>query len=247
MTRPTRARASSANLMIKVIGFDLDDTLWAVDPVIIRAERKLTEWLRSTEPRIRYDADSMRALRNEVLSTQPALGGRITELRRHVIQTALERSGVEVKHAGRIADDAIEIFLAARNQIEMFDGAFDAISRLSSQFTLGALSNGNADISRLGLSDIFHFAFSAEEVGAPKPADNLFRAALEHTGVAPQEMIYVGDDPAHDIDPAKRLGIRTIWVDNGIKVRKRGETTPDATVSHVQEVPLIVQQWIDRT
>ena len=78
---------------------------------------------------------------------------------------------------------AIEIFLAARNDIELFDGAQRLPSGLWQEplYVLGALTNGNADINRLGLGHVFDFAFSAEQVGAPKPAPQLFNAALAHT------------------------------------------------------------------
>ena len=46
--------------MIKVIAFDLDDTLWAVKPVIIRAEKRLDEWLSLTVPDLKYDVTGMR-------------------------------------------------------------------------------------------------------------------------------------------------------------------------------------------
>ena len=64
-----------------------------------------------------------------------------------------------------------------------------AVQQLAGHYVLGTLTNGNADIQRLGLSDYFSFSFSAEQVGAPKPAPNLFHAALDHTGVKAEEMI----------------------------------------------------------
>lgn len=222
--------------MIKVIAFDLDDTLWAVTPVILRAEARLGEWLRCNVPRLRYDVESMRALRREVIAADPALTGRITELRRRIIEEAMLRSGIGRAEAAHFSNEAIEVFLHARNQIELFDGALDVIRRLSRSYVLGALTNGNADIRRLGLSEFFRFAFSAEDVGAPKPEDALFRAALAHTETAPGEMIYVGDDPLLDMDPANRLGINTIWVRREGEQRV-GETTPDQVVNHVREVP----------
>ena len=56
-------------------------------------------------------------------------------------------------------------------------------SALARRHRLGALTNGNADIARLGLDRFFRFAFSAADVGAAKPAPEMFRAALLHTSV----------------------------------------------------------------
>lgn len=220
-------------MKIKVIGFDLDDTLWAVKPVIIRAEKVLGDWLVNTVPELRYDVETMRQFRDQAIAEDPNLVKQITELRRRVIHMALDESDVDNSHD--IASEAIEVFLEARNNIEFFDGALDVLTNLSDRYALGALSNGNADISRIGLSHIFSFAYSAEQVGAPKPEPDLFHRAMEHTKVAPHEMIYVGDDPKLDVDAANQLGIKTIWVDHGTK--PQGDTAPSAVISHIKELP----------
>lgn len=227
---------------IKVIGFDLDDTLWEIEPVLLRAERILGSWLCEQVPGFRYDIDTMRAVRTELLEADPTLEGRVTELRRSVIEEGLYRAGVDRDTACTLSEDAMVVFLEARNDIELFEDVHDTITALSREFVCGVLTNGNADIERMGLANLFSFVFSAEQVGAAKPEDALFRAALEHTSVQPHEMVYVGDHPTLDIDPANRLGLRTIWVDNGIKQRDPGETEPDAVISHVREVPDVIRR-----
>ncbi len=224
--------------MIKVIGFDLDDTLWAVRPVILRAEQQLKQWLKQTAPELGLEMSEMAQYREQALTQNPNLKKQITELRRQVILLALEAN--KVNNAVEIADQAIEIFLTARNQINFFDGALDSLRHLANDHTLGALSNGNADIHRLGLSDLFSFAYSAEQVGAPKPHAALFEHALNHTSIDPHQMIYVGDDPELDVDAANRLGIHTIWLDHGTK--PRGDTEASATIKDIRELPLAVKQ-----
>lgn len=219
--------------MIEVIGFDLDDTLWAVTPVIIRAEKLLNAWLVETAPDLKYDVVSMRELRHEILEKQPSLARKITELRRQIIVRALVNS--HVAQAEEIADQAIEVFLAARNQVEFFDGALEVLNRLDATHRLGALSNGNADIHRLGLSHLFDFAFSAEDVGAAKPDPALFERALSHTDVDPHRMVYVGDDPLLDVDAAKQVGLKTVWLDHGKK--PVGISQPDITIFNIRELP----------
>jgi len=235
-------RKSLKPAMIDVIGFDLDDTLWAVAPVIIRAEQKLNTWLTQAAPTLQYDVVSMRELRHEILASQPALAQKITELRRQIILAALQRSNIE--NALTLADSAMEVFLAARNEIEFFDGALDVLGNLAIDHRLGALSNGNADIHRIGLSHLFEFAFSAEDVGKPKPDPALFIKALEHTGVDPHRMVYVGDDPALDVDAANRVGLKTVWLDHGRK--PTGFSEPDITIYNIKELPEAIAYLKDR-
>ena len=220
-------------MKVKVIGFDLDDTLWAVRPVIIRAEKTLNNWLQTRVPELQYGVEEMRQFRDRALQEQPELAKQITELRRRVIHIALDESGVT--EATSIADEAIDVFLEARNNIEFFEGAMEVLNTLSRQYSLGALSNGNADITRLGLSHIFSFAYSAEQVGAPKPEPDLFHHAFRHSQIEPAEMIYVGDDPKLDVDAANSLGIKTIWIDHGTK--PKGDTEPSAIITDIKELP----------
>jgi len=224
--------------LIKVVAFDLDDTLWYVDPVIIRAEGILRDWFRVHVTGFEYDSRNMGQFREQVLTQQPELAGRLTDFRYRVIETALTSHGVP--DAPRIASEAMQVFLTARNQVEFFEGAIDAIADLAGQYQLGALTNGNADIHRLGLGQYFTFAFSAEDVGAPKPAPDLFHEALSHTGVEATEMVYVGDDRIKDIDAANAVGLKTIWLRNERRSHA-AESEPDAVIEDISELPKTVR------
>lgn len=226
---------------LKVVAFDLDDTLWHVDPVIIRAEQVLKKWLHEKIPEFSYNQEQMRSLRDALLREDVSLGYRLTELRRRTIEQALMSHLNQAHEAEQLSQDAMEVFLVARNEVEFFDGALEAIASIARVYRLGALTNGNADIHRLGLSDHFSFAFSAEEVGAPKPAPDLFHRALEHTGCAPHEMIYVGDDPIKDVDAANRVGLKTIWV-KGAARQTPGETEADVIIENIRYLPDAIDQ-----
>jgi putative hydrolase of the HAD superfamily len=227
--------------VIKVIAFDLDDTLWHVDPVIIQAEKKLSQWLKSEVPRMQHDTVSMREFRDQVLEENPEFVHRVTDFRLRLIELAMLDSRIPAHEASVLAADAMEVFLDARNEIEFFEGALDAITQVAARYRLGALTNGNADIQRLGLSNHFSFAFSAEDVGAPKPAPNLFHAAIAHTGCKPIEMVYVGDDPVKDIDTANSVGFRTIWLRNAARPGP-GESEPDQIIDDIRELPDAIEQ-----
>lgn len=226
---------------IKVLAFDLDDTLWDMVPTLLRAERHLHDWLRANCPRNRFDMVAMRDVRAEVLEQDPDLAHRISDLRKRVIELALQRSGYDEAEARELAKRAFETFLEARNDVFFFDDAVATVAALARDYTLGTLTNGNSDIERLGLAGYFAFSFTAEQVGRPKPAPDLFQAALAHTGVRPAEMAYVGDHPEQDIAAAHRAGLRTVWVN--IKAREySGEVRPDAEVRQLRELPAAVER-----
>ena len=232
--------------MIKVIAFDLDDTLWNNRPVLINAEKRLNDWLQTEIPRLNFNVIEMRSFRNEVLADEPDLANRITELRRKIIELAMLKSSIEPAKALDLSHQAMKVFIIARNEIKFFDGAMEAIQALKTRFMLGALTNGNADIRLLGLDDHFSFAFSAEQVGAPKPAHDLFHKALKHTQTEPHQMVYVGDDPVLDIDSANEVGLHTVWVKHPDK-DKVGKTPADEKVDHVRHLPEAIDRLVEKT
>ena len=226
--------------MIKVIAFDLDDTLWEVHPVIIRAEKILSTWLLAAVPDLQYDVVNMRELRDEVLAENPNISYRLTDFRRQLITKAMIKSGFPKSDSIRLASLAMGVFLNARNQVEFYEGALSTIITLAAKYQLGALTNGNADINKLGLADHFQFTFSAEQIGAPKPAPDLFLKALSHTGCRPEEVVYVGDDPAKDVDAAKAVGLKTVWLKHKHKdftPQSAPQSTPDQIISQISELP----------
>jgi len=230
--------------VIRVIAFDLDDTLWNVAPVIERAELILAKWLEKKVPGYSYEPSDLKPIRETLLNEDPTLAHRLTAFRQRLIETSL-LSRLDRKSAANHAEGAMEIFLTARNEVQFFEGALETLRNTAQSFQLGAITNGNADIYRLGLNDCFSFAFSAEQVGAPKPAPDLFHAALAHTGCEPSQMVYVGDDPIKDVDAANEVGLHTIWM----KTKDRsieGETNPDETITDIRALPNAIKKLVDR-
>jgi putative hydrolase of the HAD superfamily len=228
---------------IQVVTFDLDNTLWDVNSVIGNAERTLRAWFNEKVPEVNqtFDGDGLAALRTRIVEENPAIVHNLTELRRTMFARSIEQSGYDAHSAQRLADEALTVFLDARHEVTYFDGALEVLEELASRYLLGALSNGNADVFRLGLGDFFSFDYSAAKVGAGKPAPDMFHAALEHAGAEPEQMVHVGDHPEDDIRAAANLGIHTVWVN------LTGECYPDdapatVEVTDLREVPLRIDE-----
>lgn len=229
--------------MIKVIGFDLDDTLWAVKPVIIGAEAALKAYLKDCLPSVDFGQERLLTIRKQLLEEDPSLSFKLTVFRQTLLSRTMTDSGLKEDRAQQLAAAAMAVFLQARNQVTFYPGTFAALDELASDYILCALTNGNADIKKLGLDHLFEFSLSAEQVGAAKPDPALFEAALKQTHTEAHEMIYVGDDPLLDIDAAARLGIRTIWKSNP-KKQSDLVTKPDAQIQQLSELPAAVAKII---
>lgn len=230
-------------MAIQVISFDLDDTLWAVQPVIIQANRCLYRWLEIHAPRFstHYQLEDFDRLRLEVLEQQPDIAHSVTAIRLAVLQHGLRQSGYADNAAQRLTRAAFEVFIRARNQVDFFQHAQQMLQQLSTHYRLVALSNGNADINRVGLGDLFEFSLNADQVGKAKPHPLMFEQMLARTGVAPNQVIHVGDHPEHDILGAQSCGLHTLWV-NLARSPWPGALPPDLEAHCLSElVPKISQ------
>ena len=91
-----------------------------------------------------------------------------------------------------------------------------------------------------GLEQLAPFIIVSEEAGYEKPDPRIFRDALLATGLkAPQQVMFVGDNPEADIDGAKRFGMKATWIRRGRKY-PAGLLTPDHVIDHVTEVRTVV-------
>lgn len=72
---------------------------------------------------------------------------------------------------------------------------------------------------RLGLVEFLdpNAIFISDQIGIAKPNPKLYRYALRDLGLQPGEVLYVGDSPAHDIEPPRSIGMRTAWVSRGAR------------------------------
>jgi len=196
---------------VKALSLDLDDTLWPIWPTIARAEQALADWLAQHAPAtaaLGADRQTLRAVREQVGRERPDLAHDLSALRRESIRGLLRRAGDDPA----LAEPAFEVFFAERQRVELFEDALPALERLSARYPLVALSNGNADVHRVGIGAHFTAAISAREFGVGKPDPRIFHAAALAAGVAPGEVLHIGDDAHLDGVGALNAGLQMAWV-----------------------------------
>jgi len=198
------------NLSIQAITLDLDDTLWPFAPIGARIDQVLHDWMLQHSPATAamYPQDAMRALRERAFVENPHLHHDLSALRRLALQQALDASGGDPA----LLEPAYEAFYAARNQVEYYPDALAALERIAAIVPVAALSNGNADLERIGVAHLFAFQLGAREHGAAKPQASIFHAACTRLGVAPAHVLHVGDHMEMDVAGAIRAGLRGCWI-----------------------------------
>ncbi|MCH8542472.1 MAG: HAD family hydrolase [Alcanivorax sp.] len=198
---------------LKLITFDLDNTLWPVDEVIRRAERRCGDWIAERHPDAAaiMTLDKVREIRDLLLQEKPGYVHNLTALRREALARGFLAAGYCTNEAGRLAGQAFEVFHEARNEVVFFPGALDVLETLADSYILGALTNGNADLKRIGIGDLFAFQHSSESIGKRKPAPDMFLAALASARVRADQAVHVGDHPLEDVDAARQHGFQAVW------------------------------------
>lgn len=197
--------------LIKAITLDLDDTLWPVWPAIERAEKALEDWLHHHAPMtaaIFANPTARQEVRSIVKRTRPELRHDLSAIRREAIRLALYRAGEDPM----LADDAFTVFFEERNRVTLFEDAIPALVLLSSRFPIVALSNGNADIRRIGIDQYFQSSINAQQFGVGKPDARIFYAAAGAAGFVPGQVLHVGDDATLDVLGALNCGMQAAWV-----------------------------------
>jgi FMN hydrolase / 5-amino-6-(5-phospho-D-ribitylamino)uracil phosphatase len=195
---------------VHAVAFDLDNTLWDVGPVIERAEIRLHQWLSEHCPLIpqRVSMEEMRAARESLAREEPHNAHDFTYLR----IASLERHARECGYEEEVAQRAFEVFFAARNELDLFPDVRPGLDRLRSKYRLASLSNGNADLARIGLADFFTVSLNARQIGIGKPHPRCFERLATDLGLKPHDIVYVGDDPVLDVEAARASGFSTAWV-----------------------------------
>ncbi len=216
--------------MIRVLSFDLDDTLWAVKPVILAAERVQWTWIREHFPQSVgvWDKTKLQEIRRSVWDAYPDRHFDLTFLRLECLRRIATRSGIQ--DVAGFAADAFAAFESARNRVCFYSDALPALARLVRNYSLVAVTNGNASLDRTGIGSWFSARVSARDVGAAKPDCRMFDAAAKLAAVAPDEVLHIGDSPELDVEGARRAGQHTVWLNRQNLAWPRGLPRPDLEI-----------------
>lgn len=217
-------------MKIEAVLFDLDETLHARAPSIVRFAR----WL--------YAEASLELPEAEFVTTvlkRDERGRRPTE-------------GLYTWLASRfdLGKTAEEVVGAYRNTAwqrpVLYPDAKETLRRLR-PLRLGIVTNGGesaqtAKIANSGLDTLTDAVAISGVLDMRKPEPAIFNEICDRLGVAPACCVMVGDSPELDVAGGRNAGMRTIWVERGPWPEARPRDY-DAAVSRVAEVVQVVGRW----
>ncbi len=224
---------------VQAIIFDLDDTLWEVGPVIVRAEHAMLAFLAERYPRVleRHTLDSMRDVRARMAIEHPAMRHDFTWLRLESLRHHARDSG----YPETMAEEAFAVFYRVRNEVVLYDDARPALERMHGRYRLFAVSNGNADLAAIGIAGYFERALAARDAGMLKPDPRIFALLLEQAGLDAARALHVGDDAVADVEGARRAGVTPVWLNRSGKRWSVAASPPPLTVRTLLELAELLE------
>lgn len=102
---------------------------------------------------------------------------------------------------------------------ELYPEAVPCLRKLSGKYKIGVIANqslGTADrLEKHGILRYVDLVIASAEEGVAKPDVKIFEIALSRAKCKAEQAVMIGDRVDNDIVPAKRLGMKTVWVKQG--------------------------------
>ena len=200
-------------MTIKSISFDLDDTLWPLMPNIVEAEKTTNEWIKENFPGTAalLGKQDVIEIRDKLIKEDPNLMNQISDLRKLMFYELNIRAGYGEEESENMAEEAFEIYFKGRNTVTFYKGVIETLELLKNDYSLGVVTNGNADLQVIGIDNLFDYIFSAADLNAHKPDPVMFEAVINRTGLRAEEICHIGDHPINDVKASLDFGMTPIW------------------------------------
>ncbi len=145
--------------------------------------------------------------------------------------------------------------LAVEESVELADEERDALTRslpgwpvfddvrgglaeaYDRDWRLAILSNTDRDLIEESMAAIgapFELAVVASEIGSYKPDPGHWDAFFERSGADRSRHVHVAASPFHDIRPARKLGLRSIWIN---RLAERTDVRADVELPDLSQLP----------
>ena len=136
------------------------------------------------------------------------------------VRIALAKQGLDgnsaaIKHFG-----LTKTTWHSEDEVPYSDAHGTLVALIDKGYKLGIIANQkNGTTERLeswGLRQYFDVIVASAEIGYAKPDKKIFEKAFELAKCTAEESVMVGDRLDNDIIPAKAIGMKTVWVKNGL-------------------------------
>lgn len=101
----------------------------------------------------------------------------------------------------------------------LYSDATECLKKLHGKYKIGVIANQSLGtekrLENFGILKYIDLVIASAEEGVAKPDKRIFEIALERSNCEPANAVMIGDRIDNDIVPAKRIGMKTIWIKQG--------------------------------
>ena len=125
---------------------------------------------------------------------------------------------------------------------KLYPGVSNILKKLSQKYKIGIIANqpfGTADrLKEWNIYEYFDVICASDEEKCAKPDLKLFEIALAKADCAPENAVMIGDRIDNDIIPAGQLGMKTVWIKQGLSKYYKNESKfiPNVIVNSLDEL-----------
>lgn len=194
---------------VRILSFDLDDTLWDNSGIIDRAEAESFGFLADAHPPLaeRFSPDDFHQFSGRLRESGDPAFDNMTVLRKAVLREML----AETHGDPALVSQAFAIFYHWRNQVRVPEASLELLARLAATHQLVAVTNGNSNLHQLGIARYFDKHYLGGHLGRAKPSPDLLHRVARDFAVAPSQILHVGDSLEMDVMAAHNAGCRSCW------------------------------------
>ncbi len=157
-------------------------------------------------------------------------------------QRGLDGNSAAIKHFGLTKTP-----WHSEDEVPYSDAQSTLVALRQKNYKLGIIANqklGTAErLEAWGLRQYLDVIAASAEIGYAKPDKEIFEKAFELAECTAEESVMVGDRLDNDIVPAKAIGMKTVWVKNGLakyQSAELGEGVADYQIGSLSELLLIL-------
>jgi 2-haloalkanoic acid dehalogenase type II len=165
-------------------------------------------------------------------ATQESPFRTLREIEERILPRVLRQFGVTAD-----ATPYVDLFFDVTTTVELYPEALGVLRALA---PVRAAIVSNADhehVARWAFELPVEFTLISEGVRSYKPDPLLFRTALAQLGLAPHEVLHVGDSDVDDVKGARAAGLRVAWLNRTGRARRADAPAPDFEIRDLTELP----------
>lgn len=222
--------------MIKLVIFDLDDTLYNERDFVTGGFAEVCKYLS-----LKYSEDYNLLLKGTEKILDNEGRGRVFNL---LCQNYNYNEDIK---------KLVEIYRQAEPKLNLYDDSRYILKKLSGKYKLGIITDGLASvqhnkIKQLNIEHIFDKIIVTDDFGKDywKPSETPYREILKYFNLYAENAVYIGDNPNKDFIGARKIGMKTVRIIREVgdhkDVRLSNEYEADYEILNMKELTNILQE-----